>query len=408
MSNPDTPAPGAPPPRAATEELGLDLTDLLEAEVTIVVGGKGEEPDVTLEIELKSGRTVTRPLHEHFVDESRRIRVKALADWLHLDQATAVDALAGSNAQAAEFVDRDRLADQLQVKPDAPLSSLPVTLHKGRRSGWTMRVRPPWTGLTRLPLGTVTALATDEKVDWAPPAGAAAVAYDAPGDPVSAPGRAAAPDGEDRYESNEGCVGWFIDHWLLAAAGAAGLVVVAAGLFLLADPGSDDGSESGGGRGAAAVLAVDQYADRACGIFAAKVVDPNERFQAALEDAAAAPAATAALYEEISGASSEFADGLTGSADQLEEVPAPDVEGGRAAHDAVVADYRAAATAVARISAAADAYDPATATQADTVALGEEVNDALTEVNDTLGAGPEVPEIVAAFEASTVCANLVG
>jgi hypothetical protein len=117
--------------------------------------------------------------------------------------------------------------------------------------------------------------------------------------------------------------------------------------------------------------------------------------------------ATAEVYDEIEAAGVAFAAGLGATADALEDTPAPDVDGGAAAHRATIADYQAAVTAVDAIAAAAAGYDPATATQEQTVALGEEINRALTDLNDALAPGPDDPaEIDAAFEASAVCTAL--
>ena len=217
MSEPPAPPPGQGPPlRPAEEELGIGLTDLLEADVALIAGGKGDKPKLELEIELKSGRKVTRPLPDPFFDErTKRLRPKALAEWLHLDEATAVGALRTSNPQAAEFIDEDALAAQLGLDGDDPLSALPITLHRGR-SGWTFRVKSPWVGFTRLPLGKVTALATKEKVsdDVAPTLAATTIADDGSGaaagdtDPI-----AIMPlDERDQELLNRGCFGWVADH----------------------------------------------------------------------------------------------------------------------------------------------------------------------------------------------------
>jgi hypothetical protein len=421
MHDPNAPAApgGGPgrPPRPAEEELGIGLTDLLEADVTLVVGGKDKDPKLELEIELKSGRKVKRPLPEPFVDpKTRRVRIKELAAWLYLNEATLVDALTTSNAQAAQFVDRERLAEQLGVGDEDPLSSMPVTLKKGRRSGWTFQLKAPWVGLTRLPLGKVTALADDEKIGDVPGGPAAEPISDDRRDQPFGAADVLPLDERDQDLLQRGCLGWVVDHKALAALGLAGAFLLLV-LVVVIVGGDDDGSGSGSGSTGDATasqsntgpesLPVGQYADRACGIFADNLVDPGNRFRAALDTATAASVATPELYAEIVAAGDAFATGLRATADALEDTPAPDVDGGPAAHRATIADYRAAATAVGAVVAAAAGYDVATATQAQTVALGEEVNRALAELDEALGPGPDdVAEIDAAFEASDDCRAL--
>lgn len=407
-----------PPLRPAHEELGIGLTDLLEADVTLVVGGKGDEPKLELEIELKSGRKVTRPLPDSFFDEkTKRLRPKALADWLHLDEATAVGALRTSNPQAAEFIDEDALATQLGIDGDDPLSTLPITVRRGR-PGWTFRVKPPWIGFTRLPLGKVTALATKEKVsdDVAPTLAAATIADDggaATGDTDTV---AMLPlDERDQELLNRGCFGWIADHVALTLAGIGGLVLLLAVAIIVFggdDSGSDRGSagsesqSANAGSEGADLLAVDEYADTACGIFADNFIDADDRMLVALTAATKAPVATAELYDEIEAGATDFAEGLSDTSDALAATPAPDVEGGEAAHEQVIDNYNEAEDAAEDIARAAREYDPATATAADTVAVGEAINEGLTAIGDALGAGGDVEEIDDAFAASDVCISL--
>ena len=350
MSEPPPPPPGQGPPlRPATEELGIGLTDLLEADVTLVVGGKGDEPKLEIEIELKSGRKATRPLPDSFFDEeTKRLRPKALADWLHLHEATAVGALRTSNPQAAEFIDEDALDAQLGVGEDDPLSSLPITVPCGR-SGWTFRVKPPWIGFTRLPLGKVTALATKEKVsdDVAPTLDAATIADDGGGGGDTDTVAMLPLDERDQELLNRGCFGWIAGHVALTLAGIGGLVVLLAVAIIVFggdDPDSDRGSagsesqSANAGSEGADLLAVDEYADTACGVFADNFMDADDRL---------------------------------------------------------------------RVARAAREYDPTTATAADTVAVGEAINEGLTASGDALSTGGEgVAEIDDAIAASDVCLSL--
>lgn len=411
---PPNQAGGGRPLGKAPDELGVPLTRLFEADVTLVVSGKDDEPKVTLEIELKEGRTITRPLPEQFIDEkTRRIRVEELATWLNLDEAPLVDSLANSGSDMAAFIDRSNLARSFDVKEDAPLSAVPVTLKRSKRSGWSLQLSPLWKGLDRLPLGKVGGLADPEKISYEPVA--AAVGADA-GESSAAfgAGDVMPLDDEDDALLRRGCLGWFADHKVLAAGGFAALfllVVVAVILF-----GGDDGDSGSGTRDSGEVategdgldlLAVDAYADRACGIFADNLVGPGERFRAALDDAAAAPAATPELYDEIEAAAVAFATGLGATAESLSVTPAPDVEGGPAAHASIVSDYREAALAADAVAVAAAGYDPTTATEEDTAAVGVEINAALTDLNDALGPSPDaVPEVDAAFAASERCVAL--
>ncbi len=385
--------------------------------MTLVVGGKDDPPKIQLEITLKSGRTVTRPLHDSFYDEkTRRLRPMALAEWLHLDEASAVNALATSNAQAAAFIDKERLAEQLGVGDDDPLSALPVTLHKGR-SGWTIHIKPPWNGLTRLPLGKVTALATKQKIsDDAPPTLVATTIADDPGPgPGTGPGTVSSTGAYDQEPDRRGCLGWVADHLAVTVFAAGGVIAfVVLAIFLFGDGDSDSGSDSEPSTGSdtpevadAGTVAVDRYADTACGIFADNVVEANARFGTALDAASGTTAATPQLYDELAAAATAFAEGLATTADGLEATPDPDVDGGAEAHAQVIDNYRAAADAVTGIADAAEAYDPATATTQDAAALGEAINQGLTGLNDALSDdSASVPEIDAAFEASDTCAAL--
>ena len=201
----------------------------------------------------------------------------------------------------------------------------------------------------------------------------------------------------------------------MTVAGIGGFVVLLAVAIIIFggdDTGSDSESAGSGNRSenvtgdGADLLAVDQYADTACGIFADNLVGADERLQTALATATAATAATPQLYDEIEAGATEFSAALVTTADALAEIPAPDIEGGPAAHDQAVDDYNDAAGAADDIARAARAYDPATATSADTVAVGEAINEGLTGIGDALGAPSGVAEIEDAFAASDVCIAL--
>ena len=225
--------------------------------------------------------------------------------------------------------------------------------------------------------------------------------------------------GESETDLRRGGLGWLVDHKALAALGIAGAFVLLV-LLILVFGGDDGGDGSGdptgrdevatqGNQGTSGALPVDEYADRACAVFGDELVDPDARFQASLQTASAAPVATPELYDEIEASAAAFSAALATTADRLEDLASPRVEGGEAAHEDTVADYRDAASTVTELAGVAGAYDPTTATQAETVTLGEEVNGLLTDVNEALGPeANDVPEINAAFEASNVCAELTG
>ncbi len=402
------PPPG--PKLPAEDELGLSLTKLAGAKVTLLVGGKSHgKPRLRLEIEMAGGKTVLRALPEEFFHkESGLVRLEDLAHWLHLELPSAVDAVRAIYPDYAQWVDADGLADKLGVASDSSVSELP-TLVRREHERWVVKAHRDLPGTSRLPLGKVT-LADKEQaaLGTMPPASPISVdEEEGPGASVRDPGNAVQP-------SRQGCFWWVVGLMAVASVGLIGFLV----LQTLRSDGTDPTSGAAAttpaspappevvgdvGRGA---LPVAEYADAACTILGARLADSDTRFRSALSGASGANQDLATVYEELAAASAAFADALKATSKDLQEVPSPDVPGGVEAHDAAITSYAEAAVAVTTIAAATAAFEPTTATPAQASALTDSINQGLADLDAALGTDSSTALIDAAFQQSEVCAQL--
>jgi hypothetical protein len=229
-------------------------------------------------------------------------------------------------------------------------------------------------------------------------------------------------DQRDQDLLNRGCLGWFVDHKGLAA-GAAGAFLLVLVVAVILFGGDDSGSDSGSTRSDAAEtqegndddvgsVPVGAYADRVCVTLDENLTGPTTGFQAALQASTGAapptPEATKALYDNLEAGARALAAGLTATADEAAEWPIPDIDGGEAANQAAAGTYREAASVAAEIADTVAAYDPINATPAETEALGVQLNTLLSQL-DVLGTEfADAPEVTAALEHSTVCAEIEG
>ncbi len=384
----------------------LSRAKLAGAKVTLLVGGKAQgKPRIRLEIETVGGNAVLRPLPDEFLNEETGfVRLVELAEWLHLEQPSAVEAVKAIYPDHAQWLDTAGLASQLGVATDAPVSELMILVRR-EQERWVVKSHRDLPGTPRVPLGTVTLAKEEAALGAVPPA--APISVDGP---APAPGAAVEQASSAGESSRRGCLWWVMGLLALSALGLVG--------FLLLRPDGSDGADPTAGAATATPegpapgevgdgpLPVAAYADAACTIFGGELPEANTRFRGALDAASGATEDLPAVYSELAAASAAFADALDEASKDLEDLPPPDVVGGEEAHQATVTGYADAATAVRAIGEAAAGFDPTTADQAEADALGDSINKGLADFSAALAGDPSTAQIDAAFQNSEVCAQL--
>jgi hypothetical protein len=290
-----------------------------------------------------------------------------------------------------------------EVLPIVPFENTMFIYDRGRPGAPPMIVTHP--EIARREWELIASMDFDKGVEDVPPPGAPIAR---PADPWAVPPDTedgdAAPDPE---ELARGCLAG-LPKWVLALVGGVVAVIV---VLLIARTffGDDDSGSETGGSGpateqAAGVVPLGDYADQVCVTLDENLAGPSAGFQAAFEASSGAapptPEATQALYDDLGASATASAAGLTATAEQFADGPAPDVDGGADANQAAVDTWRAAAAVFTQIASVIAAYDPVNATPAETEALGVTLNELFPQLNVLGTEYDDAPEVANAVEAA--------